>query len=283
MKKILVPCDFSKPAINAFRHALDFASKTKATVELLHVIELPILSDSVLMPVLNFEKQLLKELREKTEERFEKLITKYAVKNVRINRHVLFGTPALMISDTAIKSKADLILIGSHGASGIRELFIGSNAEKVVRKSTIPVIVIKDYKKLSVKNIVFANGLDESNQHDLIEKVKALQAHFKAKLHIVRINTIVNFKSDLDSLAELNTFVKTYGFKNFSINIFNALNEERGVIEFSKHIGADLIAMGTHGRKGLAHIFNESKTEDVVNHADLPIWTYAIKNIPVEA
>jgi nucleotide-binding universal stress UspA family protein len=62
MKKILVPCDFSKPAINAYRFALDVAQQSKGTVHLLNVIELPILHDSVLMPVLNFEAQLLEEL-----------------------------------------------------------------------------------------------------------------------------------------------------------------------------------------------------------------------------
>ena len=57
MKKILVPCDFSKQAINAYRFALDIAAQSKGTILLLHVIELPVLHDSVLMPVLNFEEE----------------------------------------------------------------------------------------------------------------------------------------------------------------------------------------------------------------------------------
>jgi nucleotide-binding universal stress UspA family protein len=283
MKKILVPCDFSKPAINAYRHALDLAHTGKGTVELLHVIELPILNDTVLMPVLNFEKELLQELKEKSGSRFEKMISKYPSKSVKVKTNVVFGTPALVIADFIVKNKIDLVVMGSHGTTGIRELIIGSNAEKIVRKSTAPVIVVKDYKKLRIKDIVFPNNFYEGNQDDLVKQVKVLQSDLKAKLHLVRINTIVNFKSDLETLAEMKAFAVNHGLRNYSINIFNAVNEERGIIAFANHIKADLIAMGTHGRKGLAHLFNGSSAEDVVNHASLPIWTYAIKNIPIEA
>ena len=63
MKKILVPCDFSKPAINAFKFALDIAERSVGTITLVHVIELPVMHDTGLMPVLSFEEQLLKELK----------------------------------------------------------------------------------------------------------------------------------------------------------------------------------------------------------------------------
>ena len=76
MKKILVPCDFSKPAINAFRFALDIAAQSKGTVCLLNIIELPVLHDTALMPVLNFEADLLEELKGKAEKSFSKLIAK---------------------------------------------------------------------------------------------------------------------------------------------------------------------------------------------------------------
>lgn len=283
MKKLLVPCDFSKPAINAYRHALDIARQSKGTVILLHVIELPILNDTILMPVLNFEKELLKELKEKSQERFNKLISKYAKTSDRVTSEVVFGAPSLMISDYIVKNKIDLVVMGSHGTTGLRELFIGSNAEKVVRKSAVPVLVVKEYKKLKIKDIVFANGFQEADQDDLIDKIKSLQATFKAKLHLVRVNTIVNFQSDVDTLRDIESFVKQYKLKNYSIHIVNALNEEVGIIEFATRIHADLIAMGTHGRKGLAHFFNGSSTEDVVNHANFPIWSYAIKTTPVEA
>ena len=84
MKKILVPCDFSRPAINAFRFALGIAAQSKGTVYLLNIVELPVLHDTVMMPVLNFEAQLLKDLKEKAESSFSKIIAKHGVEGAKV-------------------------------------------------------------------------------------------------------------------------------------------------------------------------------------------------------
>lgn len=109
MKKILVPCDFSKPAINAYRFALDVARQSKGSVHLLYVIELPVMHDTVLMPVLNFEQQLLDDLRKSTDTDEERGILEFS---------------------NAIKG--DLIAMGTQGRKGIAHLVYGSLAEDVV-------------------------------------------------------------------------------------------------------------------------------------------------------
>jgi hypothetical protein len=70
---------------------------------------------------------------------------------------------------------------------------------------------------------------------------------------------------------------------DYTINVFNHPNEESGIIEFTKMVKGDLVAMGTHGRKGLRHIMLGSLAEDVVNHTESLIWTYALKEETVEA
>jgi len=283
MKNILVPCDFSKPAINAFRFALDVASQSKGTIQLLHVIELPVLHDSLLMPVLNFEEELLKELREKADAEFLKLVSKYRVDGVKVMSKVVFGGVATMILNYITDNSIDIVIIGSHGASGAREFFIGSNAEKIVRRSPVPVLTTKEYYKGSVKNIVFPNSLETENQSDLIAKVKAIQNFFKAQLNIVWINTPENFYSDTITLERFKTFAKHYKLVNYTTHIFNYMNEEEGILQFAKLIKGNMIAMATHGYKGISHLVNGSLAEGVVNHADKLIWTYSLKNEPVEA
>lgn len=283
MKKILVPCDFSKPAINAFRFALDVASQSKGTIHLLHVIELPIMHDTVLMPVLNFEEQLLKDLRENAETGFKKITDKYTEAGVKVIAKTVFGSVSRMIQDYIEKESIDIVVMGSHGASGLREFFIGSNAEKMVRNSPVPVLVIKDYRKGPIKNIVFPNTLDTENQEDLVMKVKALQHFFKAQLHIVWINTPLNFTSDTLTSERLEAFAKRFMLKDYTISVFNHTDEERGILEFSNSIKGDLIAMGTHGRKGVAHLVNGSLAEDVANHNKGLVWTYSLQHSPVEA
>jgi hypothetical protein len=136
---------------------------------------------------------------------------------------------------------------------------------------------VKSYTKASsIKNIVFPNTLDQ-DQEDLVMKVKDLQHFFQATLHIVWINTPGNFSRDTDTFKKLEDFAKRFMIKDYTLNVFNDPFEESGVINFTHHIKADMIAMGTHGRKGLAHILSGSLAEDVVNHVDAPIWTYTIR------
>ncbi len=283
MKKILVPCDFSKPAINAFRFALDVAERSKGTINLVHVIELPVMHDTVLMPVLNFEEQLLKELRQKANEQFQKLSEKYSREGVKVKWEVDFGAPSKMILDVIKAEEVDLVIMGSHGASGLREYFIGSNAEKMIRKAPVPVLITKDYYKGPIKNIVFPNTLDTENQSELIAKVKALQNFFGAHLQLVWINTPLNFTSDVVTHQRLHDFAKRFALKDYSVNIFNHPNEEEGIIHFTQFVKGDIIAMGTHGRKGLTHLINGSVAEDVANHTESLLWTYTLKNEPVES
>ena len=275
MKNILVPCDFSKPAVNAFRFALDIAGKSKGIVHLLNVIELPAIHDPIIMPVVSFEKEFLNELKEKTTKEFDKIINRYKPDAVEVKTEVTFGAVSRMIQDFIKKKKIDIVIMGSHGATGIREYFIGSNAEKIVRNSPVPVLVLKDLYKGPVENIVFPNTLETERQDKLIAKVKELQAFFKATVHILYVNTPTNFAADNITLERLRQFAKEFAFRNYTLNVYNYPSEESGIIQFTSQIKGDLVAMGTHGRKGLAHFLNGSLAEDVVNHAKFPIWTLA--------
>ncbi len=274
MKKILVPCDFSKPAIQAFKFALEVAKQSKGSIHLVYVIELPVLNDTMLMPTLSFEADFLKELKEKSEMRFKKLLEKNPKSAVEITFDTLFGSTFTSILEVIEKQSFDLIILGSHGASGLRELIIGSNAEKIVRFSPVPVIVVKDYLNQPIKNIVFPNSLETEGQEDLVMKVKAMQDFFQAHLHIVWINTITGFTNDTITNERLETFTKRFMLKNYSLHIFNHISQEEGILAFNKLVKGDLIAMATHGRKGLNHILNGSVAEDVVNHTSTPVWTY---------
>jgi nucleotide-binding universal stress UspA family protein len=282
MKKILVPCDFSKPAVDAYRFALDVAKQSKGTVHLLHVIELPVLHDTVLMPVLNFEEQLLKDLAADAETRFKKITAKYRMDGAKVVIKTQFGAVSRIMQDYIEEESIDLVLMGSHGVSGVRELFLGSNAEKMVRTSPVPVLVMKDYFKRSIKNIVFPNTLETEHQEDLVMKVKALQNFFKAHLHLVWINTPLNFTGDSETNERLQAFAKRFMLRDYTISVFNHTDEEGGILEFTTAIKGDLIAMGTHGRRGISHLINGSLAEDVVNHNRGLVWTYSLKNVPAE-
>ncbi|NOT73508.1 MAG: universal stress protein [Cyclobacteriaceae bacterium] len=273
MKKILVPCDFSEPAIHAFRVALDIATISKGEVMLLNIIETPFMQDTILMPTLYFEEQMFEDMKVAAQKNFNALKSNW-VKDpkVKVTSFIEYGGVSVTVEQYVKKKKADLIVMGTAGASGTKEFFIGSNTEKIVRSSSVPVIAIKKYVKASsIRNIVFPNTLGQEHEA-FVTKVKQLQNFFKARLHIVYINTPANFRRDPQTRKDLKAFAKRFMLKDFTLNVFNDIDPHSGIVNFANEIGADLVAMSTHGRRGLSHLMTGSIAEDLVNHIDFPIW-----------
>jgi nucleotide-binding universal stress UspA family protein len=272
MKTILVPCDFSEPSVQAFRFAADIARLSRGEIHLLHAIELPALYNEAV--VMSFEQAYLEDMKKNAEKNFNKLITRWA-EGVKVKTHFKFGGLLKTVREMAMELKADLVVTGTHGASGLKEYTVGSNTEKIVRTLDIPVIAVKKAPK-EVKTIVFPTRPD-LDQEELTMKVKELQNFFKAKIHVLFVNTPALFKTDKEMNPALASFAKRFMLKDFTLNITNDIDEEQGIIHFAKEVKADLVAMRTHGRRGFAHFATGSIAEDVVNHIDCPIWTYKIK------
>lgn len=274
MKKILVPCDFSDSAIQAFKFAVEIANQSKGEIHLLNVVEIPVVHDSVMMPALSYEESFLKEMKDRADKDFIKMKTKWTKDGPKMITHVQYGSPTATISRFVEDNKVTLVVMGTKGASGLKEFFVGSNTEKIVRWSPVPVISIKkSVKALSIKNIVFPTTL-HNDEEELTMKVKALQDFFKATLHILYINTPANFRSDVVTRKRLDDFAKRFMIKNCTLNVYNDLSEEEGVTNFTKTVKGDMVAMATHGRRGLNHLMSGSIAEDVVNHIECPIWTW---------
>jgi len=276
MKKILVPCDFSNTAVQAFRFACQLASVSKGEVFVLHVIELPNLHSSKLVPIQAYEKAFLKQLKSKVQANFEKLKERWGGK-LKIHLSLEHGPVADGIRKFTDRKRIDLIVMGTHGASGIREFTVGSNTEKIVRSSRVPVFAIKKLVNVaSIKNIIFPTNLVGMNK-TWISSLQALQQLLRAKLHILYVNVPSNFTPDHVSEVRLIEFAHDYQFKNCDIHIYNDIDEESGILNFSKKIKHTIIAMATHGRTGINHLMSGSIAEDVVNHIEGPIWTLSEK------
>lgn len=277
MKKIIVPTDFSKESIEALKFAVDIADKSNGVIWLIHVVDLPIVSDPMITTSLYVDDMIVKTSVAAAQKKFDRLTTKYKDLGAKIKTSVEYGNPTMAILSAIEEKKADLVVMGTKGASGLKEVFIGSNTEKIVRNARVPVISMpKSASVKSIKNIVFSNVLREENEK-LTRAVKALQDFFQATLHIVYINTPAMFKRDHETIGRLHTYAKRYMFKNYKIHVYNDIDEQEGIMNFSKEVGADMIAMGTHGRHGLAHLFVGSIAEDVVNHVNCPLWTFRSK------
>lgn len=138
---IVVPVDFSPSAEKAFAWALALAEKWQARILLLHVVSLPVPAPVVMgihLHLTDLEAALLAEAKAKMRE----LLTRLPSKTVQIEAKVTSGHPVATICRTAEQEQADLIVIGSHGRSGLRHILLGSVAEQVVRYAPCAVAVV---------------------------------------------------------------------------------------------------------------------------------------------
>ncbi|MFE3866763.1 universal stress protein [Flavobacterium sp. LS2P90] len=274
MKRILVPTDFSKHAENALKLAAQIAKKNKSEIFLLHMLELPSqMSDAVsggsdIPEVMLFIK--------KANETLQKIKESPFLDGISVIETVQFERASHGILAFSKKNKIDLIIMGSHGSSGIEEILIGSNTEKVVRLSDIPVLVIKkDPAKFEAKNFVFASDFSQEIKKPFKKMVEFTEI-FDANLFLVMICTPNSFKTTIAAEKIMNDFATNFNVKNYSMHIFNDSNIENGILNFTNSINADLIGLCTHGRTGLAHFFNGSISEDLVNHTIKPVITFKI-------
>ena len=274
MKKILVPTDFSKHADYALKVAAQIAKKNNSEIVLIHMLELPTSGNDAISTaheipeLMLFKNAALNKLDEAAESSY--------LNGLSVSKIIQFDMAFDGILKNGKTHNADLIVMGSHGASGFQEMFIGSNTEKVVRNSDVPVLVIKkDDENFNADKFVFASDFSEEIRKPFAKAVEFANA-FNSHLHLVMINTPNSFKSTHTSQEILDKFVAGFKINSFSTHIYNDVNVEKGVLHFAKSIKADLIGMSTHGRKGIAHFFNGSISEDLVNHAKKPVITFKI-------
>ena len=276
MKNILVPTDFSEQAENALKVAAQFAKTYNADIYLLHMLELPM---QLIDPTSNNNSQNLPEslfLMKLAHKRFEEVLASDYLEGVTVHETVHFHEAFDGIMEVSKEHDCDLIIMGSHGATGFKEMFIGSNTEKVVRYSEIPVLVIKqEIPNFRVDNFIFATDFSEETKRPFNEAVKFANK-IDANIHLVYINTANKFKTTEEAEKKMSNFLEGMESKTFNLHIYNDRTIEEGILNYAQSIDAGLIGISTHGRKGLAHFFNGSLSEDIVNHAKRPVITFKI-------
>lgn len=279
MKTILVPTDFSKEAGYALDAAIDLAARAGAQVILLHVVEGFVPGSFATQgggPDDISEELFMRKLLEKGKNDLSKLVANRKLENINIITNVKVGNPFHHIARDILDNEADLVVMGSKGASGYEEVLIGSNTERVVRYSKCPVITIKKPVEFSqVTDMVFAANFITAEDNVAAELI-TLQNLLGAKLHLVKVDTPGNFESSRTIKKRIHAFVQKHGLENFTMEIYNESTEEDGIIYFAEDIDADMIAIATHGRTGLKHLLSGSIAEDVVNHAQRPVWTCGV-------
>ncbi|MEC3966430.1 universal stress protein [Flagellimonas halotolerans] len=270
MKKILVPVDFSKYSEYALEVASKIAKQHGAGIVLLHMIGV---SDSVLANSEIAEEAEAKYYLNQAKEKIKQYTEKEYMKEIPLEAIIQNYKDFKEVNTVAQEQHCDLVVMGSHGTSGFSDLFVGSNTEKVVRSSELPVLVIKKQQRdFTINKMVLACDLKKENI-PIYKKAETFAALFSASLEIVYVNASGGNFMGRDNVEKRIELFKKELNKEINVNLYDHYSVERGILDYCFKKGADLLVIPTHGRKGLSHFVVGSLAENVSNHAELPVMT----------
>jgi len=269
MKKILVPTDFSECARAAENMGIEIAKKANGEIHFLHSINTPV--DWVKIPL--EKEQLYPETKAHiahANKELDELLKRVEKMGLKAKKNLVYNKGPAEINHHIDQYGLDLIVMGSHGTKGFKEI-IGSNTQKIVRYSQIPVLVIKKVpEKMDIENIIFASTFEEDIDKPLAKIVEFADL-MKAKIHLLYVNVPYHFKETEEVESSMQAYKERCSVTGCSMNIYNALYEERGIEKFAQSTNADLIALTTHGRIGFMKMISHSIAENLANHSELPV------------
>ena len=281
IKKILIPVDFSETSQRAIAHGAFMANLYRADLVLVHVIEKHFQQFSVVSRELLFQlpTDLVERIRTQLDEVAENIRNEFGVVITAITTE---GTICEEIIAAAEAEKVDLIVMGTHGTSGLSEMFLGSNANKVVTLSACPVLTVQS----SAERIGFSNLLlpIDNSPHS---RQKVNTAIYLAKSYGSSITLLglveegnqseaSKFKIKLDQTAE---FIKKEGVPVVTEMRLNG-NLGKNTLAAARELKSDLIVIMTDQDENFSESFLGSYAQQIVNHSRIPVLSIKPKINP---
>lgn len=284
MKKILVPVDFSEVSRNAVMVAGQIVEITGGEVELLHVVEVPNdgLYDKEGNLVDDQDGNLAVFQRKHTAEsdQMKAFVEKlpFAVKHT-IRQGFITDEVAHYTHDHAI----DLIVVGTKGAKGLREIISGSETQHIVRKATVPVLSVMYMPggiPGGVGSVPYRNALVVHDFKKPVEQnmgvLREMCKHFNTTIHLFTVREKVSAATEQQIRQNMEAFAQLNKLERVEYHIQLEDDVEEGVRDFAGQHQMDMVCIGTHGRDGLMHWIKGSIAEDLVNHCFRPVMTYRL-------
>ncbi len=274
--KILVPIDFTETSEIALAEAIALAKKLKAEIFLLHVIESNGYFTSI-FPESGILLPSIEEIKKAVKKKMDAVQIKAAKKGeVHVHAFVVSGHIHTEIINFSKKKNIDLIVMGTHGASGYEELFIGSNAQQVVTLSEKPVITIRDKKsKLGFKNILIP--IDDSlHSREKVNMAMIVAKAFGSRIHLVGLPVSKN-QDDINKinikLHSVEDVIKSEKLP-YNTTIIHGSNLAKTANKYATENQCDLIVVNTGHESRLTGIFLGAFAQQIVNHATVPVLSF---------
>jgi len=266
MKTILVPTDFNEVAEKAMNVAVKIAREKNAKIKLLTMLHFPKLKFRLVDSAVYSEKEyhdILKIDANREIKRWQDWYPDVDIKGL-IKEEEGQGLIPILTSQ-----KADLIVMGSEGASGWKDYFKGTNTQNVVRNAQCPVLVLKQNSVFeTLTKVLFVTDFVKT---DFIQKAKSIFDFENTNNHFVFIDA-GDFTNDHKEIRENALKVqKKYKINNFAFEIYKANSVQKGILEYAEKLNVDLIVLYTNGRHGLDRFVLGSIAEQVVDLSVIPV------------
>lgn len=273
IKNILVPVDFSETSENAITVAITLAKLLKANVFFIHVIEFKGYYFSVMpemQTILPSHQDLEKAADKKTNEMSEKIRKKFGILP---KVFIANGSVHSEIISYSKKEKIDLIIMGTHGISGYKDFFMGSNAQRVVTLSDIPILTMqKDSTKSKFKNILIP--IDNSlHSREKVNMAMLIADLFDAKIHIIGLPGSKD-KQELDELKiKLESVEKNVQSDKlpYKTSLVHGESLAQSALKYANENKCDLIVINTGHESKITGIFLGAFAQQIVNHSKVPV------------
>ncbi len=266
---ILVPVDFSEPSEQAFKFALLLARPYRATVHLMHDIELP--TETITGATIIREE--MNEAAVEANRQIDELERLPEAAEVDVTRSLLKSTdPKRSILTYADENEIDLIVLGTHGRTDPLEDIIGSTAERVLRRSSCPTVTVRAVRPVkTIEHVLVPVDFSEYSPRAVEHGAEVAAAH-DARMTILHAADDDSQTEDEERLRELTDGADVDNRSADQLVSVGAVDET--IVDVAKDRRADLIVMITHGRKGLRRALTSSVAESVVRKAPCPVMTY---------
>jgi nucleotide-binding universal stress UspA family protein len=271
MKKILFPTDFSEVANNAFVHALGLAKLVNAELLLLHTFEFPIIDnqyfpenyqtifDSLELSKFDKFKDEIPKLRAIAEEN--------GCHNVKMSHILKDGDLMYNIKEIIEKDDIDYIVMGTSGAHGWKEIFLGTNTANAIVSLSVPLLSVPvDAKFTKIENIAFTTRFREKDK-DALKKVIKIAKHAKAKVKCLYVKTEETDNTD----ATFEAWKVKFEAEPVEFFIIPDNNVQETILEFINHQEIDVLAMMTYKRSFFTSLFTTTFTEKMSYHSPIPV------------
>ncbi|RFC54203.1 universal stress protein [Brumimicrobium aurantiacum] len=275
MTKILFPTDFSQAAENAFFYALQLTKKLNAELVLTHIYELPDLGRSLH----NTSKEVFEIMEMETLEKFKKSVEELRNKaivngyvNVEFRQQMDEGQTVPKIIDLAIKEKADYIVMGTTGASGLKEVLLGSVTAGVIDRSPCNVLSIPN--DVSPTNTIDKIAYLTNYQDEEIDSFNVV--HDFAKIMDASMSTI-HFYKDVTEMeeSEMEEWKKKLNVDSNQLesHVVSGANFEEAVSRLYIDEDIDVLAIQPRKRNFFTQLFKKSVSKQMVHHLNIPLFT----------